>query len=122
MKKIIAIIVLMIAFEGMAFATGKIPTTTMGGKPFTFKPSSNVDISYYTTNAGTSTAGTVNVNYVANSKNTSGNRIYSTSNNTSNMWYKEDDAWKGKDVAGTTAALTDPAAAADTNYSGWSSQ
>lgn len=124
MKKFIAVIAVMVAFEGMAFAAGKIPTTTMGGKAFTFKPSSNVDVTYYTTNAGTSTAGTVNTNYVANSKNKSGNRLFSSSNNTSNLWYLEDDAWKGKDVAGTTKEVTAFDAAADSDYTGanWSSQ
>lgn len=122
MKKIVAIVAVMMALEGMAFAAGKIPATTMGGKTFTFKPSTNVDVAYYTTNGATSTAGTVNTNYVANTKNSSGNRIFSSSNNTSNIWFKENDSWKGTNVAGTSAAITDPAAAADTNYSGWSSQ
>ncbi|WP_306532701.1 hypothetical protein [Geobacter sp.] len=125
MKKFIAVIAVMIALEGMAFAAGKIPTTTMGGKAFTFKSSSNVDVTYYTTNAATNTAGTVNTDYVANTKNTSGNRLFSSSNNTSNLWYQEDNDWKGKDVAGTTKAIADFSKGKDSDYDaagGWSSQ
>lgn len=116
MKKITTVIAVMIALEGMACA-GNIPTKTMGGKDFTFKQSSNVSITYYTTNAATTPA--VNTDYVTNTKNGAGNRLYSSSNNTSNIWYKEDDTWKGKDVAGTGAEMK---TIGNSDYSGWSSQ
>jgi len=126
MKKFIAVIAVMIAFEGMAFAAGKIPATTMGGKAFTFKPSSNVDVTYYTNNAGANATGTINTNYVANTKNQSGNRLFSSSNNTSNLWYQEKDTWKGGKIADCdTKEVKTYDAAADSDYAaagGWSSQ
>ena len=119
MKKIIALTVITLAVAGTAFAGG-IPSTTMGGKAFTFKQSSNVGI-VYDTDGGTAT-GVINVNYALNTKNQSGNRVFSSSNQTSNVWYQEDDAWKGKAI--TDSAVTKvatPGSAADANYTGWSS-
>lgn len=125
MKKIIALSAAVVAMQGIAFAGG-IPTTLMkGDKPFTFKPSSNVEISYYTDNSSTKSDTTVNTNYIANSKNTSGNRIFSTSSNTSNIYYQENDAWKGLKLADTTKEMSDPTKTTDAEYKnagGWSSQ
>ena len=122
MKKTLIISAAIIAVTaGTSFAAGKIPTTTIGTKPFTFKQSSNVEISYWTTNGATAAPATPNVNYVANSKNASGNRVFSSSNNTSNVWYQENDAWKGSTIAATGKEMKTPASNTDTDYAGWSS-
>jgi len=107
-KKIIAIAAFVLAMNGIAFAAGKIPS----GGTFTFKPSTNVDMTYHVDLAGNAQA------YTANSKNTAGNRVFSSSNATSNIWYKEDTAWKGKDIA-NSAEMATPG---ESTYSGWSSQ
>nr|6VK9_1 Chain 1, Geopilin domain 2 protein [Geobacter sulfurreducens]6VK9_3 Chain 3, Geopilin domain 2 protein [Geobacter sulfurreducens]6VK9_5 Chain 5, Geopilin domain 2 protein [Geobacter sulfurreducens]6VK9_B Chain B, Geopilin domain 2 protein [Geobacter sulfurreducens]6VK9_D Chain D, Geopilin domain 2 protein [Geobacter sulfurreducens]6VK9_F Chain F, Geopilin domain 2 protein [Geobacter sulfurreducens]6VK9_H Chain H, Geopilin domain 2 protein [Geobacter sulfurreducens]6VK9_J Chain J, Geopilin len=103
---------------------GKIPTTTMGGKDFTFKPSTNVSVSYFTTNGATSTAGTVNTDYAVNTKNSSGNRVFTSTNNTSNIWYIENDAWKGKAVSDSdvTALGTGDVGKSDFSGTEWKSQ
>ncbi|BDV43136.1 hypothetical protein GURASL_20590 [Geotalea uraniireducens] len=125
MKKTVLVIGAIIALEGIAFAAGKIPTATMSGKAFTLKPSSNVEVSYYTTNGTTNAAGTINTNYIANTKNISGNTVFSSSNNTSNIYYQENDDWKGKTLAESGVAMTDPTKTTDTDYAnagGWSSK
>lgn len=124
MKKIITIVAMLLAMQGIAIAAGNIPTTTMGGKDFTFKPSTNVSVSYFTTNGATSTAGTVNTDYAVNTKNSSGNRVFTSTNNTSNIWYIENDAWKGKAVSDSdvTALGTGDVGKSDFSGTEWKSQ
>lgn len=123
MKKIIVLAAAMLALQGIAFAGG-IPTTTMGGKAFTFKQSTNVSVSYFTTNGSTATAGTVNTDYAVNTKNSSGNRVFTSTNNTSNIWYQEDDAWKGLTVTGTGVPSLGATDVGKSDFSGtdWKSQ
>lgn len=124
MKKIITIVATLLAMQGIAVAEGGIPTKTMGGKDFTFKPSTNVSVSYFTTNGATSTAGTVNTDYAVNTKNSSGNRVFTSTNNTSNIWYIEKDEWKGKTVSdsGVTALGTGDVGKSDFSGTEWKSQ
>lgn len=121
MKKVIALIAALAAMPAMAFA-GNIPTKTMGDKDFTFKPSTNVSVSYFTT-GGTST-GVVNTDYAVNTKNSSGNRVFTSTNNTSNIWYIEKDEWKGKTVSdsGVTALGTGDVGKSDFSGTEWKSQ
>lgn len=111
MKKTILTLTCLLASVVVVNAGG-IPTTTVGGKTFTFKPSNNVTTTYYV-DAATSAQ-----NYTVNAKNTAGNRAYSSSNMTSNIWFQENDAWKGK-IVSDAAEVTD---AGESTYSGWSSQ
>jgi len=122
MKKIITIVATLLAMQGIAVAEGGIPTKTMGDKAFTFKPSTNVSVSYFTT-GGTST-GVVNTDYAVNTKNSSGNRVFTSTNNTSNIWYIEKDEWKGKTVSdsGVTALGTVDVGKSDFSGTEWKSQ
>lgn len=122
MKKIITIVATLLAMQGIAVAEGGIPTKTMGDKAFTFKPSTNVSVSYFTT-GGTST-GVVNTDYAVNTKNSSGNRVFTSTNNTSNIWYIENDAWKGKAVSDSdvTALGTGDVGKSDFSGTEWKSQ
>lgn len=106
MKRVILTAASIIAFSGLAHAGG-LPT----GTTFTFKPSNNVGASYFT-DAG-------NQNYVANTKHTAGHRVYSSSNNTSNVFYKENEEWKGKTLTETAAGMQ---TAGESTYSGWTSK
>lgn len=97
-KKLLLFSASALLLEGVALA-GNLPTVHgPDSKPFTFKPSSNVDMSYYVD------ATTKAQNYTINAKNQAGNRVYSSSNNTSNIYYQEDDAWKGKKLGDTGVA------------------
>ena len=112
-KKLLSLVAFALLIEGAAFA-GNIPTTTAGGAQFTFKASNNVGMDYIVDSTTAAQA------YTINAKNVAGNRVFSSSNNTSNIWYKEDNAWKGKPV--TDSAVTKSTTAGDSTYSGWSSQ
>lgn len=94
------------SFASIASATNADITTIT---TLTFKPSANVLVFY-----GTDTS---KQNYVLNSKHKAGDRTYSSSNNTSAVWYNTAIA------AGTalTAAggITNPG---ESTYSNWSSQ
>ncbi len=108
LKKLIAITALSIAVQGVAFA-GTLPTN------LTFKPSANVGIDYGTSGtAGTATA----QDYYIVTKHSSGDRIYASSNATSNIYFKRDDAWKGKTIAEITSGYTAPGAGEST-FTGW---
>lgn len=122
MKKIIAIVAAVLAVQGIAIAGG-IPTTTMGGKSFTFNPSTNVSVSYFTTNGSTAT-GVTNTDYAVNTKNSSGNRAFTSTNNTSNIWYIENDDWKGKPItdSSVTALGTGDIGKSDFSGTDWKSQ
>ncbi|MEI6207187.1 MAG: hypothetical protein WCP20_10415 [Desulfuromonadales bacterium] len=107
MKKIIFAIAVIVATQGLAYAGTGVPAA-----PFTFKQSNNVAIYYAPSGTGgTSTAQA----YMVNSKHASGDRIYSTTNATSNIWYST--------VAVSTALTAAGVTAGDSTYaSTWSSQ
>ncbi|RQW84306.1 MAG: hypothetical protein EHM79_14210 [Geobacter sp.] len=100
MKRVILAAASIIALSGMAYA-GNIPTDSS----FTFKPSNNVGSSYFEDDQ----------NYVANTKHAAGTRIYSSSNNTSNIWYKEV-------TKASVVTDNDVIAPGESLYDGWTSQ
>ena len=102
-NKIVAVIAFMMLLEGAAFAN-PWPTGV------SYKQSNNVDLDYYSNQQ----------NYTINSKHKAGNRVYSTSNNTSNIWYKESDTYKGQTLA--TTGVSDTTTTGQSVYSGWLSQ
>jgi len=107
MKKILFTIAIIAALTSSAFAAG-VPAA-----PFSFKPSNNVLIFYLTDGTGgTATA----QNYLINSVHKSGDREYSSTNQTSNIMYKTVSV-------GQTAITDDSITAGMSVYpSGWSSQ
>ena len=108
LKKLIAIAAVSIAAQGVAFA-GALPTG------LTFKPSANVGTDYATSGtAGTATA----QDYYIVTKHSSGDRIFASSNATSNIYFKKDDAWKGKALSDNPANYTAPTAGEST-FTGW---
>ena len=96
---------------GNAVAANGIPLFSAPGRPFSFAPSHNVTF-YYGVDA---TA----MNYVVNSKSMAGDKLFSSSNNTSNIWYKDIDGWRGKSVVDCGVYMT---TAGQSDYSNWSSQ
>ena len=109
MKRVILTVASIIAFSGMAYAGG-IPLAA-GTFEFTFKPSNNVGSSYFVDGN--------NQNYVANTKHEAGNRVYSSSNNTSNIFYLEDADYKGQTLDATGVEETTPG---ESTYGTWTSQ
>ena len=116
-NKIIASVAFMFMFSSFAYAVTGIPLTTAGGKPFTFKLSNNVSINYTVDGTGQAAQ-----NYAVVTKNAAGNRLYASANNTSNIFYLEDDGNKGKDVdASTYTGGAKPSAGVFVS-AGWTSQ
>jgi len=109
MKKIILMLAV-IALSATSYVhAGNIPTTLADGTtPFSFKGSNNVSITYY---ADTDPAQA----YVANTKHTSGDRVNSSSNNTSNIWYQKVEVTS----AIADSEMTTPG---ESTYSGWTAQ
>lgn len=106
MKKIILTTAVVLAMSSLAIAAN-VDITTKG---LTFKPSNNVTVSY--------AADTNQTNYVVNSKHTAGDRIFSSSNNVSAIFYKSGTA--GTPLVVASEGSTTPG---DSSYgSGWSSQ
>ncbi|MEI6207184.1 MAG: hypothetical protein WCP20_10400 [Desulfuromonadales bacterium] len=94
MKKTIIAIAGIVVLQGSAYAGTGVP-----GGQFTFRQSNNVSIYYDTSGTGgTPTA----QDYVVNSVHFSGNRIYSTTNATSNIWYKTIAVGSSASAAGVT--------------------
>ncbi len=101
MKKLFAIMLaltLIVAFSGQAAAqysgvNADFGTAEQSGESMLFSLSNKVNMDY---NANS-------VDYALGAKHYSGNRIYYTTNNTSNIYYLEDDTYKG-----TTDVLTIP--------------
>lgn len=90
MKIVISAAILVMAMGGMAFADS-LPDTS---DSFKYSLSSDVTFSYFTDG----TAGN-SVHYVMNSKNKAGNRLFSSTDVTSKIFYKEDDTnYPGKDM------------------------
>ena len=90
MKKLITItmaLAFVVIFSGTVFAATSYGIMTFGTTPetMTYGLSHNVYMDYN----GTST------DYALGVKHKSGNREYYTTNNTSNLYYKEDDDYKG---------------------------
>ena len=97
-KKMIWAFALLLALQGSAYATltgVSIITEILDPNSivFSFNPANNVIIDYYTV-----LTANPKVNYTTASKNTNGNRVYSTSNNTTSIWFQESDDWKGLDL------------------------
>jgi len=111
MKKIIAAAALLIALQGVAFAAGA-SGTALQSTGIKFTPSNNVLV-FYNSDSTTSAQ-----SYTINGKHTAGDRTYSTSNQTSNIWYTSSTAGTQLDGSGgiTTAGAT------ATMYSGWTAQ
>lgn len=106
MKKIILMAAAILAYTSLSFAANVDLTTVTG---LTFRPSANVKV-FYGKDTGSQ-------NYVLNSKHKAGDRTYSTSNNTSAIWYNTAIA-AGTDLT-ATGGITTPG---ESTYSGWSSQ
>lgn len=105
MKKIFLSIAVVVAFASIASAGTNVLLTTV--TTLTFKPSANVVV-FYQTDAGKQ-------NYCLNSKHNAGDKIYSSTNTTSALWYKTA-------VAGTAATASDGITnPGESTYSGWSS-
>ena len=104
MKKIFLSIAVVVAFASIASAGNVLLTTVT---TLTFKPSAHVVV-FYQTDTGKQ-------NYCLNSKHDAGDKIYSSTNTTSALWYKTA-------VAGTAATaedgITNPG---ESTYTGWSS-
>jgi hypothetical protein len=106
MKKVLFVLAFVVALEGMSFAGTGAPAA-----PFTFKQSNNVSIEY--TVGGTGGTATAQ-SYIVNTKHAAGDKVYSTSNATSNIWFKT--------VAVSLTASAGIQTAGESTYSGWSSQ
>ena len=100
-KKMILVIMIcalsVLAMQGPAYATlTGISIVTEKLDPnnivFSFNPANNVIIDYFTLSANPK------VDYTTAAKNTNGNRVYSTSNNTTSIWFQESNLWKGLDL------------------------
>ena len=118
-KRILVAVTLVIMSAAGAYAAGTgIPafTDAAQSKAFTFKPSNNVTFYYNVDGSGGSTA----QNYIVNTKNAAGNRIFSSSNNSSNIWYKESDTYKGKTIADVNSDIM--TTVGESTYGNWSSQ
>ncbi|MCX8084477.1 MAG: hypothetical protein N3C60_06095 [Calditerrivibrio sp.] len=74
------------------------------------KPSQNVDVAY-----GVDTG---QLNYGLATKHSSGNRVFATTNNTTSIYYKENDTYKGQSLGATNTLGEITEGAAD--ISGWS--
>jgi hypothetical protein len=110
MKKTFLTLVCLLAYASISIAGTGIPIFLKDGTTkFTFKQSNNVNFAYYTE------ATTAAQKYVANAKHSSGDRIYSSSNDTSNIWYKV----VAVSEPVTTSAVTNPG---ESTYDGWLSQ
>lgn len=109
MKKAIFAVASIFVFSSLVYAGG-IPVASDTVK-FTFKPSNNVGMTYFTDDN--------KQNYVANSKHQAGNRLYSSSNNSSNIWFKESATYVGQAIASATGTMTTPG---ESTYDSWSSQ
>ena len=103
MKKIILTIAALVALEGLALAGTGVPAA-----PFSFKPSNNVSVYYATDQANASGQA-----YLVNTRHSAGDRVYSSTNATSNIWYK---------TATASGVGAEGLAAGESVYSGWSSQ
>lgn len=93
MKKILLMTASLLAFSAAAYAAN-VDLTTISG--LTFKPSANVTVSY----GGSNTQA-----YVVNSKHLAGDRLFSSSNATSKIWYNTSIA-KGTALAATGGETT----------------
>ena len=118
-KKMIWAFALLLAMQGSAFAalTGvSIVTVTVDPNSiaFSFTPANNVIIDYNTLTANPK------VDYTTAAKNTNGNRVYSTSNNTTSIWFQESDDWKGVALTGTLTGITAyMTSVGQSTYTGW---
>lgn len=118
-KKIIAVMVIVLAMATFSFADGVQISAMKDNSPgsqWKFTPANNVQIFFDTDDADVAT---VNVNFTISSKNNAGDTIYSTSNATTSIYYKKSDLWRGKtlytDLAGEVSGL----AVGESTYSGW---
>jgi hypothetical protein len=103
-KKIAALIAFALTVQGVAYAEAWPANVN-------YKQSNKVGIDYYSDDQ----------NFTINTKHEAGNRVYSTSNNTSNIFFKENDAWKGDTLAETSASDT-TVTGQSTYGAGWTSQ
>lgn len=106
MKKIYLSLAVVLAFASIASAATSDISAVTG---ITFKPSSNVIVMY--------ASDTGKQNYVLDSKHTAGDKTFSTSNNTSTVWFTDTIAAGTALTAG--AGMQTPG---ESTYSGWSSQ
>lgn len=115
-NKIIASLSFLLLVAGTAFA-GTTPLNTKDGdtsSPFTFKQSNNVTIAYAV--GGTTSA----QKYAAASKNKAGDKFFSTSNDNSNIYFKQDTTYIGLDATNTVA--TTAVGTGVLTSTGWTSQ
>ena len=103
-KSILVAVVAVLAVGGLAFG-GALPSNTN----FTYSPANNVYVDYV--------ADTGKMNFTISTKNHAGDRVYSTSNNTTAIWFQQNTAqWRGTTLASTNIA---PTVAGLSNYTGW---
>ncbi|TSK08978.1 MAG: hypothetical protein FPO08_06680 [Geobacter sp.] len=112
MKKIITAAALLLAMQGLAYAAGTLTGGPLSSTGISFTPSNNVKVFYFSDGQ----------NYTINSKHDAGDRKYSTSNKTSNIWWigaTSGTALTASDVPTTVAGETD---AGYVGLTGWSAQ
>lgn len=110
-KKIVFSIALLLLAQGMAFAAASAKNATeLQTTGIKFTPSNNVKVFYFSDTQ----------NYTINSKHKAGDRQYSTSNKTSNIWYTT--ATAGSEISASTTPTTTTGADAADYGSGWTAQ
>ena len=110
MKKILAAAALLLAMQGLAYATMSGGALSSTGISFT--PSNNVKVFYFSDGQ----------NYTINSKHDAGDRKYSTSNKTSNIWWISATAGTALTASDTPTTVTGETDAGYVAATGWSAQ
>jgi len=115
LRKIVAVVVIITALEGVALAATVMITTLTGSASgsFNFKPSKDVVMVYLNDGATSPQA------YTLSAKHTSGDRLYSASNISPNIWYKTDATTLAAGTALTTSTTGLPTVAGESVYTGW---
>jgi len=107
---------LLLSMQAMVFAVDiSTFTTDHAGNKFVFSPANNVYIDYVA-----ATAVPIQ-NFTITSKNVNGHRIFSTSNNTTSIWYQQQDGWKGTSLNGGTFSPAFTPISATDGYSSYAS-
>lgn len=110
MKKICAAAALLLAMQGLAYAT--LSGGPLSSTGISFTPSNNVKVFYFSDGQ----------NYTINAKHDAGDRKYSTSNKTSNIWWIADTAGTALTASGVPTTVTGETDAEYVALTGWSAQ
>lgn len=114
-KKLLLAISFALSMQALAFA-GSI--TAPAGTTFTFKPSANVTYDYYNDGA------TKPQGYTVATKHFSGDRLFAGTSKSSNIFFKEAEADKGKSVTEASTKISANLDYDDASFTanGWRSQ